>query len=120
MPRRRYDDEPRPRPPTLAQLATVELDLTAWCNTCHRHSDLRTADLIERLGPDFIAKDADRLLKCSRCGSRNAETRVYNPKDAARTLLGQLNSERSLSVREPKHLLELQDVQRTWDDRGFS
>jgi hypothetical protein len=64
-------------PATVANLARNGHDLSTWCRTCGSFgATLRYEDLLARLGPDFLALDVDPLLRCTRCGERNAETRI--------------------------------------------
>jgi hypothetical protein len=75
--RQRTRRSPAGEPATVANLVKNKHDLSTWCRTCESFGAmLRHEDLLERFGSDFLVLDVDPLLRCTRCGQRNAETRV--------------------------------------------
>jgi hypothetical protein len=68
---------PRGALPTIANLVECGHDLSTWCRACESFGEtLRYEWLLERFGPDMLVVHVDLYLRCKRCGSREAETRI--------------------------------------------
>ena len=54
---------------TLAE-AVDQIYFGASCNACHEVRRVDLHKLLERFGPDFLVKDINKHLRCSKCGRR--------------------------------------------------
>lgn len=60
-------------PPTLADLARRVSGLRAWCARCRSHAIVPMAIVVAKCGPAASIKDARARLRCSKCGSNEAD-----------------------------------------------
>ncbi len=66
-------------PATLGDLAGKGLDVWAWCNGCYHHAVLPVAFLVAKRGSSFAVPAVRSRARCSRCNSRDVETRPHWP-----------------------------------------
>lgn len=66
---------PEVKPVTLEQLRRKGLDVWVWCNDCEHNRVLPLTPLLARFGPGQPVVELAAWARCTRCGSRRAETR---------------------------------------------
>ena len=72
-PRRAYDEQGNEiSPMTLATMRSHGVrSVLAWCNACGHHADLN----VDHLPDDLPVPDAALRMRCSRCDSKEIQTR---------------------------------------------